>query len=116
MIQINNLRDKIEKHRDIILAAIRRLKKEDPFANEDRAIIVEPATDAASLLGHEQAVILEDKLKSDLKEIELALAKIKDGTYGLCERCGKKIEAGRLAVKPQATYCLKCRKIFDGKK
>ena len=116
MIAIVSFREKIEKQRDKILAAIGRLKKEDPFAVEDRSIIVEPGTDAADLLGHEQAVILEDKLKKDLKEIEAALIKIKKGTYGVCERCGKKIESGRISVKPQAIYCLKCEKLLENKK
>lgn len=116
MIGLNSLKLQIEKQRDTIVAAMRRLRKEDPFATEDRSIIVEPGTDAAALLGHEQAVVLEDKLKQDLAEIEKALNKIKKGTYGVCERCKKKIEVGRLTVKPQAIYCLKCKKEVEAKK
>jgi DnaK suppressor protein len=43
----------------------------------------------------------------DLEEkIERALAKIADGTYGLCERCGKPIEKARIRALPYAALCL----------
>ncbi len=116
MIDISKIRSKVEKQRNIILKKLGRIKEEDPFASEDRSLIVEPGTDAAVLSGHERAVVLEDRLKSDLKEIESALKKIKKGTYGLCERCGKPIDAGRLEVKPQAVYCLKCESEIETKK
>lgn len=108
-IDIKKLRERIEFQRDTILSKIKRLRREDPFTTEDRAIIVEPGTDASALFGHEKTIILENQLKNDLKEIETAIAKIKKGTYGICERCGKAIDAARMEVKPSAIYCMKCR-------
>lgn len=116
MSAISVFKSKIEKQREFVISAIRRLRKDDPFANEDRSIITEPGTDAAALFGHEQAVVFEERLKKELAEIEKALSKIKDGTYGLCERCGKRIETKRLAVKPRAIYCLKCENLIESKK
>ena len=55
-------------------------------------------------------------MKRDLKEIEAALKKIKNGTYGKCERCKKPIEIKRLEVKPEAVYCLKCESAIEAKK
>jgi DnaK suppressor protein len=44
----------------------------------------------------------------DLQErIDKALEKIDDGTYGLCDRCGKPIEKARLKALPYANLCLK---------
>ena len=97
---------KIEQQRDAILSKLKRLRRDDPFANVDRSLIVEPGTDAAALFGHEQIAVLEGRLKNDLSEIELALKKIKKGTYGKCEKCGRGIEAKRLEAKPSAIYCL----------
>lgn len=116
MIDFKTLKNSVEKQRELILSKIKRLRRDDPFSTEDRAIIVEPGTDAAQLFGHEQAVILEQQLKRDLGEIEKALEKIKKGSYGKCERCGKKIELARLQVKPQAIYCLKCEREVESKK
>lgn len=116
MIDIKAISAVVEKQRDLILSKLKRLKKEDPFRTEDRSLIVEPGTDAAVLFGHEKTVILEDRLKNDLKEIETALAKIKKGTYGYCEKCKKPIDKRRLEVKPQAVYCLRCESEVERKK
>lgn len=107
---------KIEAQRNAIAAKIRRLRREDPMTTTDRSIIVEPGTDAGVLFGHEQVVILEQRLKSDLKEIEKALLKIKKGTYGKCEKCGRPIEARRLEAKPSAIYCLEDEKKIEARR
>ena len=44
-----------------------------------------------------------------LNEVERALEKIDEGTYGKCERCGGRIPAGRLKVAPFASLCVKCK-------
>ena len=116
MINLKKITHGIETQRKQVLMRLGRLRREDPFATEDRSIIVEPGTDAAVLSGHERTVILEDRLKKDLKEIEEALKKIKKGSYGKCERCKKEIDAKRLEVKPQALYCLKCETELENKK
>jgi|SRR3989344_2606212 len=113
---ISKLKDRVEMQRKAITAKLLRLKREDPFATEDRSIIVEPGTDASTLFGHEKTVVLEGQLKTDLKEIEKALEKIKKGTYGVCERCGKPIDVARLEVKPAAIYCMKCEGELEKKK
>lgn len=41
-------------------------------------------------------------------KIRLALSKIEDGSYGVCEECGCKISTGRLEALPYATRCIKC--------
>ena len=107
MIDINKIRQQIEEKRRAILAKIGRLRRDDPFAQTDRALIVEPGTDASDLFGHEQVVVLQGKLRDELKEIEKALVKINKKTYGICEKCSKQIDLNRLMVKPTAIYCLK---------
>lgn len=116
MINLQKIKVNVEKHRNLILTKLKRLRSEDPFSTEDRSIIVEPGTDANVLFGHERVVILEERLKKDLKEIESALIKIKNDTYGICEKCKKPIDAKRLEVKPQAVYCLKCETELESKK
>ncbi len=115
MIEFKKIKNQIEKQRSLILSRIKRLRREDPFSTSDRAIIVEPGTDAAALYGHEQVVILENQLKRDLKEIEKAIEKIKKGTYGICEKCKKKIDLARLNANPRAIDCLKCEKEIEAK-
>ena len=44
-----------------------------------------------------------------LKKIDIALAKIKDGTYGECESCGEQIGVARLTARPVAQLCIDCK-------
>ena len=53
---------------------------------------------------------IEYNLELKLKNIDLALEKIKKGKYGMCKKCGKKIDERRLKIYPEARICLKCRK------
>ncbi len=47
-------------------------------------------------------------LKESLAEVEDALAKLEQGTYGICERCGQPISAARLEARPAARWCIAC--------
>jgi DnaK suppressor protein len=61
--------------------------------------------------GRKQQIYL--KLKEELNEIEIALKKIEEGTYGICEMCEEPINKERLLVKPYAKYCIICREIME---
>lgn len=51
---------------------------------------------------------IEYALETRLRNINLALKKIKKGRYGICEKCGEEIEERRLKISPEARLCLKC--------
>jgi len=48
-------------------------------------------------------------LRSNLRDVDRALAKMDTGTYGTCERCGKPIAAERLEALPWAVLCIDCK-------
>ena len=50
--------------------------------------------------------VLASQLQSELDEVERALAKLDDGTYGKCETCGDPIAAARLEAMPAARFCI----------
>ncbi|MGQ0433879.1 MAG: TraR/DksA family transcriptional regulator [Microthrixaceae bacterium] len=54
--------------------------------------------------GENQA--LAAQLRNELDEVERALAKLDDGTYGTCETCGKEILPARLEAMPAARFCI----------
>jgi RNA polymerase-binding transcription factor DksA len=51
---------------------------------------------------------LAGKLRETLEEVERALDKLGDGSYGACEDCGRPIDPARLEAKPAARYCIDC--------
>jgi DnaK suppressor protein len=48
-----------------------------------------------------------------LREVVAALAKIDDGTFGSCERCGEPIADKRLDAVPFARYCITCQRLVE---
>jgi DnaK suppressor protein len=56
---------------------------------------------------------LEENAGHILAEIEAALARIEDGTYGLCSTCGKPIAAERLEAVPYATLCIDDKRALE---
>lgn len=55
-----------------------------------------------------EAEALAGQLRDALAEVERALARLEDGTYGRCERCGQQIAPARLEAKPAARRCIAC--------
>ncbi len=66
----------------------------------------EEATESFEL---EKRLALEKRAREQLTEVEHALHKFEEGTYGLCDICGQPIDPARLEALPQASQCLKCK-------
>jgi len=67
------------------------------------------ADNATEAFDQAVSVALKRKVERSLEEVNHALGKFDDGTYGLCEACGARIDRARLEVLPQAKYCLSCQ-------
>lgn len=52
---------------------------------------------------------LARRLQTFYDDVRDALEKFEDGTYGICESCGVRIELARLEAAPEARYCLECQ-------
>lgn len=59
----------------------------------------------------ESAIVQQQE--QELREIGIALGKIANGDYGVCEMCEDDIGVQRLKVKPHAIYCIHCREIVE---
>lgn len=57
----------------------------------------------------ELSLILGHRDREKLAQIDEALSRITDGTYGVCEECGGKIGAERMKVMPFARLCIDCK-------
>jgi RNA polymerase-binding protein DksA len=71
----------------------------------------------------EQAVEMEDDaslegqgalIAKEIASVKRALARIEDGTYGECVRCGEDIAPARLEARPEAALCIDCARVMTG--
>ena len=61
------------------------------------------------LYEREKTLALIRTLENKLESIEQALRLAERGIYGICERCGEKIDRARLEALPYTTLCIKCK-------
>lgn len=88
-------RDRLAAHIDELEPSTTKSQVDDNFADLGQV---------AAEQGEHQA--LAAQLRSELAEVERALAKLDDGTYGVCETCGEAIAPDRLEAKPAARFCI----------
>jgi DnaK suppressor protein len=107
----NLLRARLENERKRLAEEMEQLKSTMRPADERRegspfGKREEEATESYEL---ERRLTLEKSIREQLASVEHALQKFEDGTYGLCDNCGKPIPPERLEALPQATLCLDCK-------
>jgi len=69
--------------------------------------------DAAAMTAERTEVLgVVDSLKRQVNDVDLALAQIEAGSYGVCVDCGKEIDPARLEVRPQSIRCIDCKTKF----
>ena len=97
---------------------VEHLKQEIRDAEQEIAGLFRDGSDGA---GNDQADVgsttleryheltLANNARDMLNQIEFALTRIDDGTYGVCENCGNAIGKGRLQAFPRATLCVSCK-------
>lgn len=116
-------KNQLKKFKKILEAEKSRLEEElEEFAKKDRIIkgkwntkypsasnkgpgdeMLEEAADEVE--AYSNALPLEYNLESLLRDVNLALNKIKESNYGKCEKCGKNIPIARLEANPEAKTC-----------
>jgi RNA polymerase-binding protein DksA len=68
---------------------------------------------AAGTLDREIDYTLEEHSEQVLGQIDAALVRIEDGTYGTCTNCGKPIPEDRLEARPWASLCIDCQRAAE---
>lgn len=66
------------------------------------------ADEAANIYNKQILLSLNENERIRLQEVDEALDRIANGTYGICEECGEPIGLKRLEVRPVAKYCVPC--------
>ena len=102
--QLILMQTKIKNNINLAKNEINLMRNQSPTDEGDYAVLMNDTSIEDTLI--------EKQLK-ELKEIELALDKISNGEYGICEMCEEPIGIERLRVKPFARFCISCREITE---
>lgn len=93
----------------------RTAEVEGSLPNEDAGEVDEGTVDLSnSLMAKEIDISVNESLEDTIQDIDMALRKIQDGTYGVCDICSGKIAKARLEALPHATLCVKCQSLVEG--
>ncbi|HEY8703512.1 MAG TPA: TraR/DksA C4-type zinc finger protein [Gaiellaceae bacterium] len=104
------------EERERVERVITNLRDEHPGTADDEVEDVSGPSDnhiaetATATLDREIDFTLEENSGQVLVEIDAALKRIDDGTYGTCTNCGKEIAQERLEAHPWAALCIDCAK------
>lgn len=97
---------------------LRKLQKnmEEVNSHRDERNVGDEVDSAVSLEMENLMNALSGMEAARLRQIEDALRRIEEGTYGYCRECGEPIEEGRLLAKPFATLCISCKEAEERKR
>ncbi len=109
----------MSEHRDALLVQLAANERQIAALQSDRARIVsasessnaddEHDPEGATIAFERQLVVaLLGRAKAAREDLLHAVARIEDGTHGMCESCGARIPAERLTARPQARRCVGC--------
>jgi len=111
--QVAEFRSLLETERDRLRSALAAMREDGQRTFDDE--IGGPggvgADTASFTFERELGSGLEEGAQQQLDQIERAIARLDDGTYGICERCGKPISEERLLARPAATLCIEDQRL-----
>lgn len=98
-----------------LLAERARLREEIGGAIEapDQMTYGSQAAAASQVFDQQRDLALRDRANQHLAQVEAALARLDDGSFGKCTRCGREIAPARLEALPWAAHCIECQTALD---
>jgi DnaK suppressor protein len=111
--RLDFFRKRLLKMRGDILNKAKKLKEDSYTLGTDG---IQDMADAASNSYNVDILMsISDNDLNLLKDIDNALDKIANKTYGICEECEENISEKRLEANPVARYCITCKRIIEEK-
>lgn len=107
---LNTIRRLLLRQKKEVEKNLKEVDEDDPAKSPSLAESSEPGTDSYIADTHNKILILKNNLIQVSRNIQKALSKIRNGSYGKCEKCRQKIELSRLLAMPTAYLCLSCSK------
>jgi DnaK suppressor protein len=116
--ELEPLRTALTTRRDEILADLDRLGLEMQWLgieqeDERGGLGNHFAEDGSSVMEQERIGTVSEDMRDLLRQVEGALARMDDGAFGICQRCGKSINEERLKAFPYVDYCIECQSFLE---
>jgi DnaK suppressor protein len=109
--QYQTLRDRLLTQKNEIVDMVRQdLRAGQESADENTDDIVDRANNAYN---RELMFSLSDAERGMLLQVENALTRMEEGTYGVCASCGNRIALPRLEAVPWARFCIDCQELAE---
>jgi len=111
----DKLRSLLETKKAALLANLRKSMGEQRTENARMSFELAQDDGDKSVEDHEHHVqsAVQSMKSEQLEDIEQALEKLAEGSYGICAECGCEIPIQRLAIQPAASYCVACQEKID---
>jgi RNA polymerase-binding transcription factor DksA len=84
-----------------------RDESEGENVSELSSVDQHPADVGTETFEREKDISILEQVEAELADIEHALKRLEEGTYGICEACSERIEEARLEAMPAARFCIK---------
>jgi RNA polymerase-binding protein DksA len=110
--ETEDLRDRLREEREELAAQLSTIE-EDAFSSSQSDLVGDVGLDDESAdagtatFEREKDLSIEQNVRDLLHKIDAALKRIEEGTYGICERCGRPIEKTRIKALPYVDLCIK---------
>ena len=120
-IETERFRAALLEERKRIEHAIATLRDEHPGSLDEEVEEIAATSDnhlaetATATLGREIDYTLGENSEELLAQIDAALQRIEEGTYGTCANCGREIAVERLEATPWASLCIDCKRQAEGR-
>jgi len=88
-------------------------ESEDESLGELSHMVQHQADVGTETFNRERDLSILERVEAELSEVEHALHRLDDGTYGTCEACGQRIDDDRLQALPAARFCLKDQAVAE---
>ena len=99
------------KERDDIIGEVKQISESSKEMGQDGTQDI--GDEAANIYNKQILLSLSENDRVRLQEVDEALDRIANGTYGTCEECGGPISLKRLEVRPVAKYCVPCLMMLE---
>lgn len=107
---VDRYRELLVEERQRVADAIDFLQDENSGSQDDEIPETGDADTATVTFDREMDLTLEENSAHVLAEIDAALARIEDGSFGTCRSCGQPIAEERLEAMPYVTLCIECKR------